>query len=265
MSISLKSPGEIEKMRIAGALAADVLKMIEPHVRSGVTTAHLDDLCLDYIENTQHAVSACLGYEGYPRCTCISVNEEVCHGIPGTKKLRDGDIVNIDVTVIKDGYYGDTSKMFIVGGHTSPLNEKLVKVTQECLYTALRTVRPGGDLTDIGDCIQRIADREGFSIVRDFCGHGIGNQFHEEPQVLHYRNKNRMLLKPGMTFTIEPMINAGTFKVKVNRKNGWTVTTQDKMPSAQFEHTLVVTEDGCEILTYREEEAGMIDRILHNV
>lgn len=262
MAITLKSPKEIEKMRVAGKLAADVLTMIGPHVKAGVTTEHLDDLCLDYIENTQHAISACLGYEGYPKCTCISVNEEVCHGIPGSRHLHDGDIVNIDVTVIKDGYYGDTSKMFIVGGHTSPLNQRLVDVTQECLYAALRVVRPGADLTDIGDTIQRITDREGFSIVRDFCGHGIGNEFHDEPQVLHYRNKARLMLEEGMTFTIEPMINIGTYRIKVNRKNGWTVTTADKSPSAQFEHTIVVTSDGCEILTHREEET--IERILHN-
>lgn len=262
MPINLKTPEEIEKMRIAGSLAADVLKMIEPHVKSGVTTGYLDDLCLDYIENKQHAISACLGYMGYPKCTCISVNEEVCHGIPGTRHLHDGDIVNIDVTVIKDGYYGDTSKMFIVGGKTSPLNQRLVDVTQESLYAALKVVKAGADLTDIGDAIQKITDREGFSIVRDFCGHGIGNTFHDDPQVLHYRNKRRLTLEAGMTFTIEPMINAGGFKTKVNKKNGWTATTADKSPSAQFEHTIVVTDDGCEILTHREEEA--IERILHN-
>lgn len=262
MAINLKSPKEIEKMRVAGKLAAEVLDMIGPHVKAGVTTEHLDDLCLDYIENHQHAISACLGYEGYPKCTCISVNEEVCHGIPGSRHLHNGDIVNIDVTVIKDGYYGDTSKMFVVGGQTSPLNQRLVDVTQECLYAALRVVRPGADLTDIGDVIQRIADREGFSIVRDFCGHGIGDQFHDEPQVLHYRNRARLTLLEGMTFTIEPMINVGGYQIKVNRKNHWTVTTADKSPSAQFEHTIVVTSDGCEILTHRDEEK--IERILHN-
>lgn len=263
--IKIKTAQEIELMRVAGKLAADVLVMIEPYVKSGVTTGELDDRCMDYIENTQHAISACLGYHGYPKCTCISVNEEVCHGIPGAHKLRNGDIVNIDVTVIKDGYYGDTSKMFIVGGSTTPINKRLVATTQECLYSAIRTVHAGANLTAIGDCIQAIADRENFSIVRDYCGHGIGNTFHDEPTVLHYKNKNAVLLEAGMTFTIEPMINVGTWKCKVNKKNGWTVTTADKLASAQFEHTILVTDDGCEILTLRPEEEGQIERVLHNI
>lgn len=265
MDINIKSPSEIEKMRVAGKLAADVLVMIEPYVKAGVTTNELDEICQQYIEQKQHAISACLGYYGYPKCTCISVNEEVCHGIPGTRHLHNGDIVNIDVTVIKDRYYGDTSKMFIVGGSTNDLNKRLVKVTQECLYAALRTVHAGSNLSTIGETIQKIADREGFSVVRDYCGHGIGNTFHCDPQVLHYKNNMHEMLEAGMTFTIEPMINAGTWKVKVNRKNGWTAVTADKQPSAQFEHTIVVTDDGCEILTYREEEQGVIDRILHNI
>lgn len=263
--INIKTAQEIELMRIAGKLAADVLVMIEPHIKSGVSTLELDEICQDYIENTQHAISACLNYRGYPKCTCISVNEEVCHGIPGARILRNGDIVNIDVTVIKDEYYGDTSKMFIVGGHTSPINRRLVTTTQECLYAALHKIHDGTDLTIVGDTIQHIADREGFSIVRDYCGHGIGNTFHADPTVLHYRNNNHVMLETGMTFTIEPMINAGTYKCKVNKKNGWTVTTADKSASAQFEHTIVVTEDGCEILTLRPEEEGKIDRILHNI
>ena len=262
--ISLRSPKEIELMRIAGKLAADVLVMLEPHVKNGVTTGELDDLCQDYIENHQKAISACLGYHGYPKCVCISVNEEVCHGIPGHRVLHDGDIVNVDVTVIKDKYYGDTSKMFIVGGKTSPINQRLVNTTQEALYSALKVVRAGANLMDIGETIQRIADREGFSIVRDYCGHGISNVFHDEPTVLHYRNRNSVLLAAGMTFTIEPMINIGTYKCKVNKKNGWTVTTADKTASAQFEHTILVTQDGCEILTLRPEEEAVIPRILHN-
>lgn len=252
--ISLKSPSEIEKMRVAGALAAQVLEYIGPFVVAGVTTGELDDRMLDYIENTQHAKSADLGYEGYPKATCISVNEVVCHGIPGVQRLRNGDIVNIDVTVLKDGYHGDTSKMYIVGGHTSLRNELLVKCTQESMYAAIKTVRPGSNLTEIGDAIQKIADRYKFSIVRDYCGHGIGLGFHEDPQVLHYRNNYDLLIEKGMCFTIEPMINAGTSKCRINHKNGWTVTTADHQPSAQFEHTLLVTDDGCEILTLRKDE-----------
>lgn len=263
--INIKTPHEIELMRVAGKLAADVLIMIEPYIKSGVTTLELDHICQDYIYNTQQAISACLGYQGYPKCTCISVNEEVCHGIPGARVLKNGDIVNIDVTVIKDGYYGDTSKMYIVGGHTTPLSKRLVNTTQECLYAALRKIHDGANLTIVGETIQHIADRESFSIVREYCGHGIGNTFHDEPTVLHYRNRNNVMLETGMTFTVEPMINAGTFKCKVNKKNGWTVTTADKSPSAQFEHTIVVTDDGCEILTLRPEEEGKIERVLHNL
>ena len=196
--ITLRSPSEIELMRVAGKLAADVLVMLEPHVKSGVTTGELDDICMDYITNHQKAVSACLGYHGYPKCVCISVNEEVCHGIPGHRTLRDGDIVNVDVTVIKDKYYGDTSKMFIVGGKTTPINHRLVKTTKEALYSAIRVVRAGANLTEIGETIQRIADREGFSIVRDYCGHGIHNVFHDEPTVLHYRNRNSLTLAAGI-------------------------------------------------------------------
>ncbi len=264
--IKLKSPTEIELMRVAGKLAADVLIMIEPYVKEGVTTGELDDICMNYITNEQKAISACLGYNGYPKCTCISVNEVVCHGIPGNHKLKNGDIVNIDVTVIKDEYYGDSSKMFIVGGKTTPLNTRLVETTQKCLYEAIKTVRHGSNLTDIGDVIQSIADKEGFSIVRDYCGHGIGNVFHDEPSVVHYRNKNSLTLAAGMTFTIEPMINAGSWKCKLNKKDGWTVTTADKSASAQYEHTILVTENGCEILTIRpeEEEAGIISRIMDN-
>lgn len=253
MNITIKSPEEIEKMRVAGRLAAEVLEMIEPHVVAGVSTQELDDLMLDYIENTQHAISACLGYHGYPKCTCISINEVVCHGIPGSKRLRKGDIVNIDVTVIKDGYHGDTSRMFIIDG-TSPRNMELCKCSLQSLYESIKVVRPGGNLTEIGSTIQKIADKAGFSIVRDFCGHGLGRVFHEEPTVLHFKNNLNVTLEPGMTFTIEPMINAGTYKCHVSPKDGWTVTTADKLPSAQYEHTILVTDDGCEVLTLRKDE-----------
>ena len=254
LEISLKSPSEIEKMRVAGKLAAQVLEFVAPLAKAGVTTGELADRMLDYIENTEHAESADLGYEGYPKATCISVNEVVCHGIPGMQRLHNGDIVNIDVTVRKDGYHGDTSMMYVVGGETSLRNQMLVKCTQESMYDAIRTVRPGANLTEVGDAIQKVADRYKFSIVRDYCGHGIGLGFHEDPQVLHYRNDYDLLLEKGMCFTIEPMINAGTWKCRINRKNGWTVTTADHQPSAQFEHTLLVTDDGCEVLTLRSDE-----------
>ncbi len=263
MQINLKSASEIEKMRVAGRLAAEVLEMIGPYVVPGVTTLALDERMQDYIENEQHAISACLGYHGYPRCTCISVNEVVCHGIPGARVLHRGDIVNIDVTVIKDEYYGDTSKMFVVGDGTSPRNQKLIRCAQESMYAAIRTVHKGSDLAEIGDAIQTVADHYGFSVVRDYCGHGVGSGFHEEPQVIHYRNNRHLTLETGMTFTIEPMINAGTWKCKVNRHDGWTATTADHQPSAQWEHTMVVTDDGCEIFTLRNDED--FPRVLHNL
>lgn len=263
MTIKIYNDNDIEKLRIAGKLAADVLVMIEPYVKAGVTTQELDDIMLKYIEEEQHAISACLGYHGYPKATCISLNEVVCHGIPGAQKIHNGDILNIDVTVIKDGYYGDTSKMFIVG-ETSQRNYKLCKCAQESLYAALKKIKPGVPLSIVGDTIQPIADKEGFSIVRDYCGHGVGTEFHTEPTVLHYKNTatSHIILKKGMVFTIEPMINAGTWRCKVNKKNGWTVTTADKQPSAQWEHTLIVTDDGCELFTHRDEET--IEKVLHN-
>lgn len=261
-NIIIKTPEQIEKLRVAGKIAAEVLEMIEPHVQAGITTEELDDIMLRFIEDDKHSISACLGYHGYPKCTCISVNEVVCHGIPGKHKLHNGDIVNIDVTVIKDGFHGDTSKMFIVG-QTSPRNHQLVKVTQNCLYEAIRAMGPGKNLTEVGRVIEGIAKKEGFSIVRDYCGHGIGEGFHEEPQVVHYYpNPYSVILKPGMVFTIEPMLNAGTWRVKVNRKDGWTVTTADKQPSAQFEHTIVITETGCEVLTLRQEEEETLGRYI---
>ncbi len=261
MNVTIKTPEEIEKMRIAGKLAADVLEMIKPHVVAGITTLELDNIMLDYIENTQHAISACLGYHGYPRATCISINEVVCHGIPTVKKLHNGDIVNIDVTVIKDGYHGDTNMMFVVG-ETTPRNLDLIKCAQDSLYAAIRAVGPGKNLTIVGETISKLVANTNFSIVRDYCGHGIGKGFHEDPAVLHYKNGSNLILEPGMTFTIEPMINAGTYKCKVNHKDGWTVTTADKQPSAQFEHTLLITEDGCEVLTLRSDE--QFDRYIKN-
>ena len=252
MDITLKSPSEIEKMRVVGAATARVLEMIEPYIVPGVTTDELDKIMNDYIEQKENAISADLGYQGYPKATCISINEVVCHGIPGPHKLHKGDIVNIDVTVLKDKYHGDSSRMFIVG-ETSPRNQQLCKCAQEAMYEAIKTVRPGSNLTEIGAAIQKVADKAGFSIVRDYCGHGIGKGFHEEPSVLHYKNNFNCILEEGMCFTIEPMINAGTYKCKVNKKDGWTVTTADKQPSAQYEHTLLVIPNGVEVLRKDED------------
>ncbi|WP_028117286.1 type I methionyl aminopeptidase [Ferrimonas senticii] len=261
MSIVIKTPEQIEKMRVVGRLAGEVLEMIGPYVQKGVTTDELNQIMHDHITKVQKAIPAPLNYHGFPKSTCISINEVVCHGIPGHKKLKEGDIVNIDVTVIKDGYHGDTSKMFIVG-QTTPRNKKLVEVTQQSLYAAIKMLKPGVCLSDIGGTIQPIAEREGFSVVRDFCGHGIGEGFHEEPQIVHYKNKARLALKAGMIFTIEPMINAGDYRCKVSKKDGWTATTKDGQPSAQFEHTLLITEDGCEVLTWRAEEAEQLPQII---
>ena len=253
MAVYIKTPDEIEKMRVAGRLAAEVLEMIEPHVRPGITTEELDRICHDYIVNVQKAVPAPLNYKGFPKSICTSVNHVVCHGIPGRRRLKKGDIVNIDVTVIKDGFHGDTSKMFFVG-EPSVQARRLVRVAQECLYIGIRQVRPGAHLGDIGHAIQRHAEAHGYSVVREYCGHGIGRRFHEEPQVLHYgRPGTGLVLQPGMTFTIEPMINAGKRHVKL-LADGWTVVTKDHSLSAQWEHTVLVTEDGCEVLTLRAEE-----------
>lgn len=261
MAITIKTADEIEKMRVAGRLAAEVLEMIEPHVQAGVTTGELDKICHDYIVNVQQAVPAPLNYHGFPKSTCISVNEVVCHGIPGEKVLKDGDIVNFDITVIKDGYHGDTSKMIIVGKPTI-LGERLCRITQESLYLSLKMVKPGVRLREIGKVIQKFAEAEGFSIVREYCGHGIGAEFHEEPQVLHYdADDGGVILREGMTFTIEPMINAGKRQVRL-MGDGWTVKTKDRSLSAQYEHTILVTADGCEILTLRSDES--LPRVLHN-
>jgi methionyl aminopeptidase len=255
MKASIKSPSDIEKMRIAGRLAAEVLEMIAPFVQAGVTTDELDKICHDYMVNTQQVIPAPLNYHGFPKSICTSVNEVVCHGIPSSKRiLKAGDIVNIDITVIKDGFHGDTSQMFHVG---KPLQhaERLVAITQECLYKGIEVVKPGATLGDIGHAIQKHAEGNYYSIVREYCGHGIGEVFHEDPQVLHYGQKGTgMVLKEGMTFTIEPMVNAGKRQVKLNKKDGWTVTTKDGRLSAQWEHTLVVTKEGVDVLTARLDE-----------
>ncbi len=254
MNKLIKSPQDLEKMRIAGRLAAEVLEMIEPFVKPGITTETLDDLCHNYIVDVQHAIPAPLNYKGFPKSICTSINHQVCHGIPGPRELKDGDIINIDVTVIKDGYHGDTSKTFLVG-KPSILAARLTRVTQECLYRGISIVKPGAHLGDIGAIIQQHAESNGFSVVRDYCGHGIGLVFHEdEIQVLHYGKKGTGLkLEAGMTFTIEPMINAGKYQVKL-LGDGWTAVTKDHSLSAQWEHTLAVTETGVEVLTARHEE-----------
>jgi methionyl aminopeptidase len=243
-----KTPAEIEKMRVAGRLAAEVLQMIAPHVQPGVTTGELDRLCHDFIVEVQRAIPAPLNYKGFPRSICTSVNHQVCHGIPGDKRLKKGDIVNIDITVIKDGYHGDTSRMYFVG-EPSVQARRLVQVTRECMLKGIAQVRPGAHLGDIGHTIQRHAETHGFSVVREYCGHGIGLEFHEDPQVLHYGEPGTgMTLEPGMTFTVEPMINAGRKEVKLLPDN-WTVVTRDHSLSAQWEHTVLVTPTGHEILT----------------
>lgn len=253
MSVSIKTPEEIEKMRIAGRLAADVLEMIEAHVKPGVTTDELDAICHDYIVNEQQAIPAPLNYHGFPKSICTSVNHVICHGIPADKRLKKGDIVNLDITVIKDGYHGDTSKMFFVG-KPSVMAQRLVSTAYDCMKIGIEMVKPGIQLGDIGHAIQSHAEANNFSVVREYCGHGIGVNFHEEPQVLHYGKPGTGLtLEPGMTFTIEPMINSGKREVKL-LPDGWTVVTKDHSLSAQWEHTILVTEDGHEVLTRRQEE-----------
>ena len=253
MSITIKTPCEIEKMRIAGKLAAEVLEMIEPYVVAGVTTDQLDKLCHDYIVDVQNAIPAPLNYHGFPKSICTSINQTVCHGIPCDKKLKSGDIVNIDITVIKDDYHGDTSKMFCIG-EVSQHAKRLIKITQESLFLGIEQVKAGATLGDIGQAIQKHAESNRYSVVRDFCGHGIGKDFHEEPQVLHYGKAGEgVALAAGMIITIEPMINLGKRDVKV-LPDGWTAVTKDRSLSAQFEHTILVTTDGYEILTLRKEE-----------
>ena len=250
MPVTIKTPEEQDKMRHAGRLAAEVLDMIAPHVQAGVTTDDLDRICNDYIIKRQKAIPANVGYNGFPKTICTSVNHVVCHGIPNDKKLKNGDILNIDVTVIKDGFHGDTSKMYFVG-EPSVLAKRLVQVTHEAMLLGVEMVRPGVRLGDIGHAIQQHAESHGFSVVREYCGHGIGRVYHEDPQVLHYGTPGIGLeLKTGMTFTIEPMINAGKRHVKM-LPDGWTVVTKDHSLSAQWEHTILVTGDGHEILTKR--------------
>ncbi len=258
MNVSIKSPEEIAAMRVAGRLAAEVLEMITPYVKAGVSTGELDKICHDYIVDVQKAIPAPLNYNGFPKSICTSVNEVICHGIPSDKKiLKNGDILNIDVTVIKDGWHGDTNRMFYIG-EVPQHAIRLCEVTQECLYKAIELVKPGCTLSQIGEVIARHARSNHYSVVEEYCGHGIGRVFHEDPQVLHYgegyRRSNDLELKEGMTFTIEPMINAGKKQTKLNTKDGWTVTTRDRRLSAQWEHTLAVTADGVEVLTARPDE-----------
>lgn len=253
MAIQIKTPDEIEKMRVAGRLAAEVLEMIAPHVQPGITTGELDRICHDYIVNEQQAIPAPLDYHGFPKSICTSVNHQVCHGIPSDKVLKKGDVVNIDITVIKDGYHGDTSMMFLVGP-ASVKAERLARVAREAMVVGIKMVRPGVRLGDIGHAIQTYSEGQGYSVVREYCGHGIGQQFHEEPQVLHYGQPGTgVTLQAGMTFTIEPMINAGKRFVKLLPDN-WTVVTKDRSLSAQWEHTILVTDDGYEVLTLRTGE-----------
>jgi len=248
MKITLKTPEEIDKMRVAGRLAAMVLRMIAPYVQAGVTTGELDKVCHDYIVNVQQAIPAPLNYRGFPKSICTSVNHVVCHGIPGAKKLKRGDVLNIDVTVIKDNYHGDTSKMFVVG-EPPVVARRVCQIAYECMCTGIELVKPGIHLGDIGYAIQRHAEAHHCSVVREYCGHGIGREFHEDPQVLHYgKPGDGVMLVPGMTFTIEPMINAGKRHTKL-LPDGWTVVTKDHSISAQWEHTVLVAETGHEVLT----------------
>jgi methionyl aminopeptidase len=254
MAIIIKTPEEIEKMRIACRLGAEVLDYIAPFVKVGVTTQELDRRCLDYMRNVQGTTSACLnyappGYTPYPAATCMSINHQVCHGIPNERPLKDGDIVNIDVTIIsKDGFHGDTSRMFLLGA-PSIQAKRLCEISFECMWLGIQVVKPGGRLGDIGAVIQKHAEKNGFSVVREFCGHGVGRAFHEEPQVLHYGKAGTGVeLEPGMIFTIEPMINAGKAAIR-QMPDGWSIITKDRSLSAQWEHTVLVTESGVEVLT----------------
>jgi len=248
MAVTIKSPEQIEKMRVAGRLAAEVLRMVEPLIKPGVTTGELDQICHDYIVNEQQAIPAPLNYRGFPKSICTSINHVVCHGIPGNKKLKAGDIINVDITVIKDGFHGDTSKMFFVGKPTV-LAERLARVCHESMMLGIEMVAPGVKLGDIGHVIQKHAEGHNYSVVREYCGHGIGEGFHEDPQVLHYgRPGTGFALKEGMTFTIEPMINAGKKETRL-LADDWTVVTRDHSLSAQWEHTVLVTDSGYDVLT----------------
>jgi methionyl aminopeptidase len=264
MPVSIKNEAEIAQMRTAGRLAAEVLEFIAPHVEAGITTDTLDRLCHDYITGVQGAIPAPLNYHGFPKSICTSVNHVVCHGIPGDRVLKTGDIVNIDITVIKDGFHGDTSKMFYLG-EPGVRARRLMAVAYECMVRGIELVRPGCRLGDIGAAIQSYAEQAGFSVVREYCGHGIGRIFHEEPQVLHYGQPGTGLpLESGMTFTIEPMINAGKRHVKL-LPDQWTVVTKDRSLSAQWEHTVLVTPSGVEVLTLRPEETSLAQRLERGV
>lgn len=249
MPVTIKTEDEIAKMRVAGRLAAEVLQIVAPHVKAGVSTAELDRICHDHIINVQQAIPANVGYRGFPATVCTSVNNVICHGIPSDAKiLKDGDIVNIDVTVIKDGLHGDTSRMYMVG-EPPVLARRLVDVTREAMWRAIRIVKPGATLGDVGHAIQSYVEAERFSVVREYCGHGIGRVYHEDPQVLHYGHAgDGMVLKRNMTFTIEPMVNAGARHTRL-MPDGWTVVTRDRSLSAQWEHTVLVTDDGVDVLT----------------
>ena len=246
--VVINSPAQIAQSKIAGKLAAEVLAMIGAHVKAGVTTDQLDQICHDYIVNVQKAIPGNVGYHGFPKTVCTSVNQVVCHGIPNSVPLKDGDIVNIDIAVVKDGWYGDTSRMYLVGD-VDPQTRHLVKTTYDAMCAGIRVVRPGATLGDIGHAIQSLAEKEGFSVVREYCGHGIGKVYHDEPQVLHYGYPGQgMKLKTGMIFTIEPMLNAGKRHVKT-LADQWTVVTKDQSLSAQWEHMVAVTDDGFEVLS----------------
>ena len=257
MTIHIKNFQEIEKMRVAGKLASEVLDFITPFVKPGITTDEIDKLCHDYMVNVQNTIPAPLnyapdGHTPYPKSICTSINHQICHGVPGPKALKEGDIVNIDVTVIKDGFHGDTSRMFLLG-ETSIQAKRLCKLTYEAMWLGIQVVKPGAKLGDIGFVIQDFAEKNGFSVVREFCGHGIGKRFHEEPQVLHYGKPGTGLtLEAGMIFTIEPMINAGKRDIK-QMPDGWTIVTKDRSLSAQWEHTILVTQNGYEVLTVSEK------------
>lgn len=262
--ISIKNNNEINKMRLTGKLVADVLEMIEEHIIPGITTEELNNICHHYIVKKQHAKPACLGYQGFPKSICISINDVVCHGIPNKYDiLKNGDIVNIDVSIVKNEYYSDASKMFFVGEITE-LGKTLCHVAKKSLYLALSIIKPGIYLHQIGNKIQKYVEKYNFSVVKEYCGHGIGKKFHEPPQVLHhtYYKSNNIKLNSGMTFTVEPMINSGNSEVQCMH-DGWTVKTKDNSLSAQYEHTILVNNRGCEILTFQKGEK--ISRILNNM
>jgi methionyl aminopeptidase len=252
MSIHAKSPAQLEAQREAAQIAAGALMMIGPYVKAGISSLELDRLCHEYIE-AHGARPACVGYHGYQHASCISVNHVVCHGIPNDRKLQDGDILNIDLVAEKGGMHGDTSAMFTVGNVTAPA-QRLVDATRQALLIGIRQVQPGARVGDIGAAIQQFAESQGFSVVRDYCGHGIGSKMHQEPEIRHFGKPNTgPVLMPGMTFTIEPMLNAGAKDVRI-LGDGWTVITRDRSLSAQWEHTILVTDSGCEVLTVRDGE-----------